>query len=197
MLSFLSGKCRFCSFSNQEYVLKRIALVALVAALSACSTDTITAPTKSLPIPTAVSNGFDVYGYNDVANIFNGIADGVDKVLGNGDMGIYGQDHLVMGWNRTWENCNAARRAGATQEQLATLCAGAWTFNNWNGQVPGGSGDVWQYKIQYYGQCGANGTLLPDGGYCIWGEYEVIFSQGTSGNQHFWDAHAKPVGFGV
>ncbi len=186
---FLRRQVPFCSFLNQEFVLKRIVLVALVAAITACSGDTLTAPAKTLAVPTTVSNSFDEYGYNDIANIFNGIADGVDKVLGNGDMGVYGQDHLVMKWNKAWETCNASH--------TAANCAGAWTLNEWNGQVPGGSGEVWQYKIQYVGSCGADGAALPDGGYCIWGDYEVIFSQGTSGNQHFWDAHAKPAGFGV
>ena len=93
-----------------------------------------------------------------------------------------------MKWNEAWDVCNFNR----TPEN----CAGANLSNNWNGQLSGGSGEMWHYKFQWVGACGSYGTPLPDGGYCIWNEYEVIFSHGTVGNQHFWDAHASPAGFG-
>jgi hypothetical protein len=70
-------------------------------------------------------------------------------------------------------------------------------LNEWNGQVTGGSGESWMYKIQWVGSCGTLGAPLPDGGYCIWNEYEVIMSQGGTAGTHFWDAHAVPAGFGI
>lgn len=36
---------------------------------------------------------------------------------------------------------------------------------------------------------------LGDGGYCLWGAYEVIFSQGTAGGTHVWEALAKQAGY--
>ena len=167
-----------------------VAAVTLIAA-TACSTSDVAAPVaKSLPVPTAVANGFDAYGYNDVANIFNGPADGVDHNLDGAVWGdpTYANDHLLMKWNRAWENCNASH----TPEN----CAGAWTLNEWNGQLNGGSGESWMYKIQWIGSCGADGTVLADGGYCIWGDYEVIMSKGNTAGSHFWDAHAGHPGFG-
>ncbi|MFA5999784.1 MAG: hypothetical protein WC783_02260 [Candidatus Paceibacterota bacterium] len=137
-----------------------------------------------------VSTGFDVLGYNRCAGIFNGLADGTDKVLDGKVWGdpTYANDHLLMKWNAAWDACNANRNPAN--------CAGAWTSNEWNGKVPGGSGEVWHYKMKWVGSCGAYGTSLPDGGYCIWNEYEVVLSQGSVANQHFWDAHAKPAGYG-
>jgi len=138
----------------------------------------------------ASSNGFDQYGYNYTARIFVGKADGSDRVLDGTVWGdpAYAKDHLVMKWSKAWDN---ARFNGAP------WTTNAWTDNEWNGKAPGGSGEVWHYKIQWIGSCGAYGTPLPDGGYCIWGEFEVIMSHGTVANEHFWDAHATPTGYGT
>lgn len=169
---------------------RSIALIVLVTALSACASETLTAPAKSMAAPSAISMGFDVFGYNDVANLFVGAADGTDRILDGTVWGdaTYASDHLAMKWNKAWETCNANRSA--------ENCAGAWLMNEWNGQVTGGSGETWHYKFKWVGSCGAYGAPLADGGYCIWGEYEVVFSHGTA-NGHFWDAHAKPAGFGT
>jgi hypothetical protein len=35
-----------------------------------------------------------------------------------------------------------------------------------------------------------------DGGYPVWGQFEVIMSHGTVANEHFWDAHAHAPGLG-
>lgn len=139
---------------------------------------------------TSVASAFDENGYNDIANIFNGRADGVDKMHDNKVWGdpTYANDHLVMKWNKAWENCNANRNPAN--------CAGAWTMNEWNGQVEGGSGESWHYKMKWVGPCVADGTMLPDGSYCIWDEYAVILSHGSVDNGHIWDAHARPNGFG-
>jgi hypothetical protein len=179
-----------------------------VAALAvACSNDT-TGPTN---VPTAlrspvfaanagtctlangnvVSTGFDALGYNRCAGLFKGPADGTDGVMDGKVWGdpFYALDHLVMKWNNAWDVCNFNR--------TRANCAGAWTDNEWNGKVQGGSGETWHYKISWVGSCGAYGTTLPDGGYCIWDEYEVILSQGTVANQHLWDVLAKPAGYGA
>lgn len=146
--------------------------------------------TCTLANGSTASTGFDTLGYNRCARIFSGPADGTDKILDNKVWGdpTYAADHLVMKWNAAWDVCNAFR----TPEN----CAGAWTDNEWNGKVQGGSGETWHYKFQWVGACGAYGTPIADGGYCIWDEYEVIFSHGTDANQHFWDAHANPAGYG-
>lgn len=135
--------------------------------------------------------GFDEFGYNKTARIFEGKADGADRNLDGTLWGdpTYGNDHLKMNWNAEWDRGN--------REGWAKPPYRAWLDNNWNGKVQGGSGEVWQYKIVWNGPCGANGASLDSGGYCIWGQFAVILSQGTVDNQHFWDAHAHPAGFGA
>jgi hypothetical protein len=165
-----------------------VALIVSLTAMSCAPADNHpTLPSTAAP---TLSASFDDLGYNDVANIFNGAADGTDGVLDGKVWGdpTYAKDHLVMKWNKAWENCNANR--------TPANCAGAWLTNEWNGQVTGGSGEVWHYKFVWVGACGSYGTPLPDGSYCIWNEYAVVQSQGTFLNQHFWDAHARPQGFG-
>lgn len=133
--------------------------------------------------------GFDQFGYNYQARIFTGVADGVDRSLDNAVWGDpkYAKDRLVMKWSKTWDD---ARFNGAL------WTSDAWEDNEWNGKVPGGSGEVWHYKIVWVGKALENSPYWRPGGYAIWGEFEVIFSQGTVANQHFWDTHAKPAGYG-
>ena len=133
--------------------------------------------------------GFDEFGYNYTARIFVGAADGVDRTLDDllwGDP-TYANDHLVMKWSQGWD---AARFNGAPWGP------DAWTDNEWNGRVQGGSGEIWHYKIVWVGPQLQNSPYWRPGGYAIWGQFEVIFSHGTVANQHFWDAHANPPGYG-
>lgn len=133
--------------------------------------------------------GYDQYGYNEGAGSFNGPADGADRVLDGLYLGnpYFARDHLVIKWNPDWARGNA--------EGWANPPYAAWTINQWNGRVRGGSGEVWHYKFVWVGPCGADRTPLPFGGYCIWGQFAVVMSHGKL-NSHFWDAHAKPGGFG-
>jgi len=137
------------------------------------------------------ADGFDEFGYNDAARIFVGAADGIDRNLdgtyyGNTD---YANDHLKMKWNAEWDRGN--------DEEWASPPYDAWIDNNWNGKVKDGSGEVWQYRIIWVGSDLESSDRWVDGGYAIWGQFEVIFSHGTSANEHFWDAHAVPSGFGA
>lgn len=142
----------------------------------------------------SAKGGFDEFGYNDTARIFNGTGSswcqgkiGWDKATCDAYMDPYQNDKLVMKWNAAWDACVLGTEPA---------CAGAWTDNEWNGNVPGGSQTgVWHYKIVWVGSCGAYGTPLPDGGYCIWNSYEMLMSQGADAG-HFWDAHAVPNGYG-
>jgi hypothetical protein len=142
------------------------------------------------------ASGYDQYGYNLTANHFNGT--GSSWCLAGGQaadcVGPYSPDKLVMKWNEQWDICNDAL------VQDSASCGGAWLNNEWNGKVKGGSGSVWHYKFVWIGPCGADGTPLPDGGYCIWGQYKTLMDQGTDpsyGPGHFWFAHATPNGYGA
>jgi len=162
------------------------------AALLGCQDQQATAPEKSAQVVAPLAKGgFNEFGYNYQARIFNGPADGVDKILDGKVWGdpTYANDHLVMKWNDEWDRGN--------DEAWSNPPYAAWENNEWNGNVRGGSGEVWHYKIKWIGGSGPNGETLPDGGYRIWGIFEVIMSQGTVANQHFWDAHATPAGYGT
>jgi hypothetical protein len=149
-------------------------------------------------VPAYAANGFNEYGYNYKARIFNGTAMGWCLARGwteaqcEAYFGVYVNDKLVMKWNAEWDRGNA--------ENWAYPPYGAWENNEWNGAFPGGSGAVWHYKIKWVGPCGADYTPLPDGGYCIWGQFDVIQDQGIDPNigpGHIWFALAKPNGYGA
>ena len=151
---------------------------------------------KGGDISTLSSNGvhgFDDAGYNRTARIFNGtvwawcMEKVGDETYCLDNYGDYANDHLVMKWNAEWDRGNA--------EGWALPPYDAWENNEWNGKVPGGSGEVWHYKIVWVGPC-VEGADLPNGGYCIWGQFEVIMDQGTAGGVHEWFAHAIPTGYG-
>ncbi len=142
--------------------------------------------------------GFDEFGYNRTARLFNGT--GLSWCMGklgwteeqcrsHPAYGPYSDDKLVMKWNAEWDRGNA--------ESWGSPPYDAWCDNQWNGMAPGGSGETWHYKTVWYGPCGPYGTPLPEGGYCIWGQFQVVMSHGTFENAHFWDAHAIPSGHGV
>jgi len=165
--------------------MRRLGLVAATAALFAIGASTVNA-----------GGGYDQYGYNNGAHIFNGTGSGWCLAGGQAAtcMGAYSADKLVMKWNAQWDACNDAGNLDPA------ACTGAWLNNEWNGRgVKGGSGSVWHYKFVWVGPC-TDGAYFADGGYCIWGAYEVTMDQGQDpsyGPGHFWFAHAEPGGYGA
>ena len=142
----------------------------------------------------SVNAGFDQYGYNDTARLFNGTGSSwcLAKSLPANCLGIYSPDKLVMKWNAEWDRGNAE---GWTDPNGYD----AWENNEWNGMVKGGSGAVWHYKIVWVGDYTADSSLIPEGGYGIWGQFAVIMDQGKDpsfGPGHFWFAHSSPNGYG-
>lgn len=150
----------------------------------------------ALPVAAGAGRGFDQFGYNDTARIFNGT--GASWCLAGGQsedcLGIYSADKLVMKWNAAWDACNDAGYDDAE------VCLGAWIDNEWNGKVADGSGAIWHYKTIWVGSLAENSPYWLDGGYSIWGNYEVIMEQGTDPNigpGHLWFTHATPNGYGA
>lgn len=134
--------------------------------------------------------GFDEFGYNYNARVFVGPADGVDRNLDGTVWGdaTYANDHLKMKWSKAWDD---ARFRGADW-----TCE-AWEDNQWNGMVPGGSDETWHYKIVWVGPELENSPCWREGGYPIWGQFEVIMSHGTAGGEHIWETLANPTGYGA
>src|SRR3989344_4456392 len=50
--------------------------------------------------------GFDEFGYNYTARVFNGDADGVDRTNDDKIWGdaTYAKDHLKMSWSKAWDD---------------------------------------------------------------------------------------------
>jgi len=163
---------------------KRIAFLIVIAILLATPT-----------LAAAGGGGFDDAGYNRTARIFNGTGWSwcMDKVNNaaycTAYLGPYADDMLLMKWNAEWDRGNAENWNNPPYD--------AWTSNDWNGAFSGGSGSVWHYKFVWVGDCVADPTLVPAGGYCIWGQFATIMDQGTDGGAHYWYARATPSGYGT
>ena len=147
----------------------------------------------AVSVPALAAGGFDQFGYNNTARVFNGTGSSWCLAGGQGAncLGIYSPDKLVMKWNAAWDACNA------NGYDDPAFCLGAWTTNEWNGKAPGGSGAGWHYKIIWVGSAGAASPYWSDGGYSVWGNYEVTMDQGVDPNLgpgHMWFAHATPNG---
>ena len=149
--------------------------------------------------------GFDEFGYNDTAGIFNGT--GSSWCLAGGQsadcVGIYSADKLVMKWNAEWDRGNDEGWSDPEGYD-------AWLNNEWNGNTEGGSGAIWHYKIVWVGAdnppCGDDGTTTTASvatdypGYCVWGQFMVLMDQGhdpSYGPGHIWFAHETPNGYGA
>jgi hypothetical protein len=144
----------------------------------------------------AATKGFDEFGYNDRARIFNGTAltwcmakPGATESQCLVDMGAWANDKLIMKWNAEWDRGNA--------EDWLNPPYNAWLSNHWNGKIEDGSGEVWHYKFVWVGDCVADPGLVPDGGYCIWGQFATLSDHGTGADGHVWLAHANPTGYGT
>ncbi len=151
---------------------------------------------KGSDINTTTLKGFDKYGYNRNARIFNGTGLswcmgklGYDEAGCREYLGANADDKLVMKWNAEWDRGNSE---GWSDSHYA-----AWENNEWNGKVPGGSGSVWHYKIVWVGNCVSKPALVPEGGACIWGQFAVIMDQGTDSGGHLVISHAIPNGYGA
>lgn len=147
-----------------------------------------------MAVPALAVGGFNQYGYNYTARLFNGTGESwsLAKGLPADYLGIYSPDKLVMKWNAEWDRGNA--------ESWLNPPYGAWENNEWNGKVADGSGEVWHYKIVWVGDYGTDSSLISDGGYGIWSQFEVIMDQGVDPNVgpgHLWFAHANPAGYGA
>jgi hypothetical protein len=137
--------------------------------------------------------GFDQYGYNDTARVFSGPADGVDRMLDGAVWGdpTYANDHLVMKWNAAWDACNAHGYDDPA------FCLGAWDTNEWNGKVPGGSGETDHVKIIWVGSAAEQSPYWVAGGVSIWNNYEIVFEQGFYGDGHQFLTRAVRPGLGA
>lgn len=170
-----------------------------IAALAAAAAILLSAAAAFAAQPDG--NGFDQFGYNYRAKNFVGTGSewcqgklGMSPNDCDAYMDPYHNDRLKMKWSQAWDDAifgpNGVREDG---DELPWT-SGAWTDNQWNG-MKDGSGEVWHFKIKWVGTC-PNGELGPNGGDCIWGQFETLMDHGTFDGEHSWYGHAIPAGYG-
>ncbi len=93
-----------------------------------------------------------------------------------------------MKWNEEWDRGNEDGWANASYD--------AWLSNHGNGKLPDGSGESYFVKIVWVGPC-TDETNLPDGSYCLWGQFAVIMEKTQKDGELDFSTHSIPSGYGV
>lgn len=151
------------------------ALPALAAgnATSACAT--IQGGTIKDSAGNTIKTGYDRFGYNYQAHMFNGTYDSSDRVLdglyfGDSSSADYADDSLIMKWSDAWianVDCNGDHKLDrGLVNGVADGISKGWVTNQINGDytnVDGVQHYTWFDKIVWVG---AGGSL--------WGQYEII-----------------------
>lgn len=183
--------------------IKQILVGAAVSAVmfGALATPAFATKTQGDFGPNPSVNGFNEFGYNYTARNFVGTGSswcqgklGLNKDDCDAYMGAYANDNLVMKWSKAWDD---ARFHGAP------WTPDAWVDNEWNGQVPNGSGVSEHVKVIWIGlPADSFNPLWRDGGSAIWGEFETIFDHYVCSPDNLlcptnpWQAKAVPAGYG-
>ena len=188
--------------------MKRLLLV-LPFALVACATDMTTAPSESLvKAGTSMSakgaggsctlangnpaqTGFDQYGYNRCAHVFNGTWEGYcTEPKRNAAPDCYGvarTTKLIMKWNEEWDRGNATGWEKGPYD--------AYLDNEIRGTYIDGTPFSEHFKTRWDAGCAANG-VSSNGGSCIWGPFEILMDQGTENGVKVWWTKLTPAGYG-
>ena len=143
--------------------------------------------------------GYDQYGYNYQARIFNGTYDSSDRLLDGkywGSSADYTDDSLIMKWSDDWlsnVDCDGDHKLDRGDSGVSE----GWLTNQVEGDYMDGE-DSYHYtyfaKIVYDPQCASslNG--------CLWGTYTVIEEvyNDPHGGFHGVDRSSlvRPAGFG-
>ena len=129
----------------------------------------------AVALPATAQTALDDYGYNHAAKNILGTGDSWDRTLDGTYEGdpTYANDRLTVRWNAEW--------ARGMQEQWSDPdgYAGAWLSNQWNGNTPGGSGELASYKFSWVGDCTV-GEAIAGAGTCTRDQFAVI----VDSNEH-------------
>ena len=124
-----------------------------------------------------ISVGYDKYGYNYQAHIFNGL---YENYLRPAEVVTEGTEKLVMKWSDDWLanlDCNGdgkLDRGLNSKTGISTGISKGWCTNHFEGDYEGTDGEQHHYtyfvKIVYDAgaACSAGRTT------CIWGMYDVV-----------------------
>jgi hypothetical protein len=155
-----------------------VSLVVLVSTFAAAQCAKIKDGTITDSAGNPVTVGFDQFGYNYQAHMFNGTYDSADRKLDGtywGDnTGGYADDKLVMKWSDDWlsnQDCNGDHkldRGGSLGYSTG------WLTNEVEGDYLGSDGDYhhYTYHVKIVYDAGAACTQgMPS---CIWNSYNII-----------------------
>ena len=152
-------------------------LFAVLASPALADKSNVCATIKSGLIHDSAGNtvvvGYDQYGYNYQAHMFNGTYDGSDRNLDGtywGSTGDYVDDHLMMKWSDDWlanVDCNGdgLLDRGLVGETVGGISLG-WLTNHVEGAYTDANGEQHYtdfVKIVYVGPGGP-----------LWGAYEIV-----------------------
>jgi hypothetical protein len=134
--------------------------------------------------------GYDQFGYNYQAHMFNGTYDSSDRVLDGkyfGSTGDYVDDQLSMKWSEDWLSNKDCTGDGKLDRGGSSGISKGWTTNHVNGDYVTGSGE------QHYTYFVKIGYVGPGGG--LWTFYDVLQEnyQDPTGMSHW---HAASPGLG-
>ena len=139
-----------------------------------------------------IQTGYDQFGYNYQAHMFNGTYDSSDRVLDGtywGDVADYVDDNLSMKWNDAWlsnGDCDGDNKLDRHYGHPSYIGSGAWLTNHVEGDYADNDGNECHYT--YFVKIvavSADDVLVagiwhdPDGveiGPEIWGQFAIIQS---------------------
>jgi hypothetical protein len=153
-----------------------------------------------------ISTGFDQFGYNYQAHIFNGTYDSVDRILDGkywGSTGDFVDDQLIMKWSDSWlANVDCTGPAGIPDGKLDRgLVNGAaggvslgWETNHVEGDYDSDGDGTQDAHYTYFVKI----VWVGPGG-SLWGQYEVIeeVSNDPAAGFHGLQFKAGAPGFGL
>lgn len=130
-----------------------------------------------------ITTGFDKWGYNYQAHLFNGFYDNSGRPDDPVTFGV----KLVMKWNDAWlsnKDCDDDELLDRHNGFVSYIGSGAWVTNHQSGEYKGDEGQIctWNYFVKIVAV--PEDAVLKDGywftvdnveiGPAIWGEFAII-----------------------
>ena len=124
-----------------------------------------------------ITTGYDRFGYNYQAHMFNGRYCDCDRVIGGADCDL----NLVMKWNDAWmsnKDCDGDGLLDRHYGSSSYIGSGAWCTNHQSGTYIGDDGKQhkWTYFVKIVAKPTAGYDCAAHGGEVIWGSFCVIQS---------------------
>lgn len=151
----------------------------LVTVGSMAKSECVTIPGGTIFTSTGevITTGYDEFGYNYQAHIFNGRYCDYDRVIG----GEYCDDTLVMKWNDAWlsnKDCDGDEKLDRHFGYDSYIGSGAWCTNHQSGTYIGDDGKEhkWTYFVKIVAKPTVDYDCAAHGGEQIWGAFCIIQS---------------------